>query len=128
MNKPGAERRRCQRFSIQRQAYISLLFPEETFSPQRLPATTRDVSEGGVSLVTRHIPKEIYQKLIRGIHHCKLDFPISSDLNFTVHGLVVWLDFHDGTPATTHVGIAFSKPQPILIRELTGGSGNFSIL
>lgn len=101
---------------------LSILFPEETFSPYRLPGTTMDVSRSGVRLRTTSIPKDLYLKMIRSIRHAKVEYFSGEQKIAETQGQIVWMDFREGEPGECHVGLCFYQPEEAIVATLQSQS------
>ena len=112
------DRRRTPRFEAEADVLLSILFPEETFSPQRLPGTTMDVSQSGVRLRTTYIPKDLYRKLIHAVRHAKVEYFVGGEKTAETQGQIVWMDFREGDPPECQIGVSFYTPDEGLVERL----------
>jgi hypothetical protein len=108
----GAERRAQPRFSVSVDVMLTIMLPEETFTPNQYRGVTSDISGGGCKLKTFQITKGEYLNLLRGIRFAKIEFHFDEKTVSLARGAIVWLDFHDASgPRDSSyclLGVAFS--------------------
>jgi hypothetical protein len=111
--KDEVERRRSNRFRLQADVMLTLLIPNETFSPFSLRGVALDVSIGGIRVKTYQLNKKDYLATLHGMSHAKLvlNLPHVED---PIHlaGRVVWTEFHEAKgEEKSHclLGVSFYK-------------------
>lgn len=102
---------------------VSFLFPEETFTAQRLAGSAVDIGSKGVRIRSESITRTMYFDLMRVRRHAKVEFLRNGVKIGETHGTVEWIDFKDGAPPTTEVGVSFTKEEERLSSEVVRLSG-----
>lgn len=92
----GPEKRKHRRLKISAEAHMTLLIPNQTFSPFTIRGIGTDISLSGICIKSYQLSKPDYLSLIRGMSHVKVSLflPIF-DEPIQLRGQVVWADFHD---------------------------------
>jgi len=104
---------------------IGVLFPEDTFSPKRIPATIRDISRKGARLSTGEITRDLYAKMMRTKRYVRVEANVpGNDQRVLLRGQVVWMhyDEKDSEIPTCSMGVCFDpedKQSRCLVDYLT---------
>ena len=117
------EKRARSRESVRTEVIVSFLFPEETFTAQRLAGSAVDIGSKGVRIRSESITRTMYFDLMRVRRHAKVEFLRNGVKIGETHGTVEWIDFKDGAPPTTEVGVSFTKEEERLSSEVVRLSG-----
>ena len=117
------EKRQRRREPVRTEVIVSFLFPEETFTAQRLAGSAMDIGSKGVRIRSESITRTMYFDLMRIRRHATIEFFRNGVKIGESHGTVEWIDFNDGMPPITEVGISFSKEEERLSAEIVRLSG-----
>ncbi len=93
------------------EAKVTILFPEETFTPLVLEGVTRDISASGMRVVATGVSEELYGKVLHHIRHAKVILnPPGWNRDITLRGRIVWLDYDNkAAPPTCTFGITLEN-------------------
>ncbi len=77
-------------------ADLTILIPEETFSPNIVRCVATDVSLSGVRLKTYQLNKNDYLSLIKTVHFAKvvIELPYSQE-PLNARASIVWVEYHE---------------------------------
>lgn len=122
MEPRGKERRQAKRLPISAEGMLTIMVPEETFTPQQLRCVATDISLSGMRVKSYQITKTDYLQLLKGVRNAKasLDLPyLNSPLQ--LRATIVWVEYHDGSTgrdkAHAVLGLSFSRmPDDVLPR------------
>ena len=89
-------------------AKVTILFPEETFSPTLIDGITEDLSPTGMRIRCDDVREDLYGKTLKQVRFAKVDLehPLTGE-NLLLRGRVVWVDYNNrATPPCCTFGIA----------------------
>lgn len=111
----GSERRLAARLSMSVDLMLTIMMPEETFTPFKRRGVTRDLSLGGLCIKTYQLTKQDYLSLLKMIRYAKIELEPAPGKVINLRGQIVWMDYHDATKydrAHCLLGICFqTAPQ-----------------
>ncbi len=90
---------------------LQVVFPEQTFSPQSVPATAKDLSCKGIRLVTNHFTRDMYLLTLKATRYAKVHLVLpGTGQEMNLHGRVAWMHFDmQVTPPLATIGIEFDR-------------------
>ncbi len=122
-DKPTKERRQAKRLPISAEGMLTILVPEETFTPQQARCVATDISMSGMRLKSYQLTKNDYLQMLKGLRHAKvalLDLPYL-DSPLEIRAMVVWVEYHDGRGKDQPhcvLGLSFTRMEEIVLQRL----------
>jgi len=95
MSESASERRKSRRLSITADVIVSMMIPEETFTPNSVRGYGLEISQLGMSVKTYQLSQEEYTALMKGVRYARilLFLPYYEDpLDFKA--ALMWSDYH----------------------------------
>lgn len=92
-----AERRRHLRLPINLDLMLTIVLPEETFTPYKRRGVTTDLSASGACIKTYQLSRRDFSSLMKAIRFAKLELEPPGQAPITLKGQIVWMDYHDAT-------------------------------
>ena len=89
-------------------AKVTVLFPEETFSPTLIDGITEDISPTGMRIRCDGVQDDVYGKTLKQVRFAKVDLenPLTGE-ELLLRGRIVWVDYNNrATPPCCTFGIA----------------------
>ncbi len=111
MASPHSERRQHPRIPVKLDVHLQLLVPEQTFTPQNIPALAVDMSLSGMKVMTQHCPEPLHGQVLKTIRHAKVDAVLPGmDKPTDFRGRIVWVSYdNQQQPPLLTLGICFDS-------------------
>ena len=92
-------------------AFLELVFPEETFTPRKMSCTLDFIAPQGMRVKTEEVNKEMYEKVLKGTRFAKISIPIRSNKReLNLHSRISWLHLDvDEEPPVCTLGVMLEK-------------------
>ncbi|GAB4321573.1 MAG: hypothetical protein Kow0059_16230 [Candidatus Sumerlaeia bacterium] len=120
-SQPRHERRRYIRRNVNWPVKVELMIPEETFRPQALNGTIRNISCRGMLVTLYEMEQSLYRKMLAAQRYMKvyLDHQ-DSNLSLDIVGKIVWVDYHSNAQPRVfcNVGLYFDNLVPVEERQI----------
>ncbi len=119
----NTDRRKAKRLPISAEGMLTILVPEETFTPQVVRCVATDISMSGMRLKSYQLGKNDYLQMLKGLRHAKvaLDLPYL-DAPLQVRAMIVWVEYHDGTGKDRQehclLGLSFTHRDDSVLQRL----------
>ena len=99
------EKRTGARFKQKIDAWLQILFPEETFQPKQHEAEVLDISVRGMKLLVAGVSEGFFRSLINRKRYGRVSLidPKTGD-KLKISGLLVWYDYHSPAGGTDEAG------------------------
>lgn len=118
----NSDRRLHRRLPISAEAMVTILIPEETFSPNAVRGVAQDISVSGLKVKIYQFSQADYKDLIKGVRFAKIDLTLPYvDEPLVLRAQVVWVDYHDATRsdrAHCLLGMKFHNVDPAVAAKL----------
>ena len=114
----NTDKRKYERVATNLAATLSILIPEETFSPVTNGCEVIDISERG-AMVQISLAPESYSQMLQKTRFCRLEFQDTHNLPKRLTGRAVWLQPQGSLQNRSYkVGLFFEDCPPEIVSQL----------